>query len=237
VDPSDGPDSVRAHQLVNDLRTHARDVAATYTVGVAGATAQGLDFDSTLVSSIPLIAGLVFVLTFVMLAFAFRSLALPVLALLFNTLVVMASLGLLALILGAIHSAPMNSVTPILLFAVMFGLSMDYMVIIISRIVEAFRAGTPFTDAVTVGVRSTRAMINSAAVIMVAVFASFSSAQISIVREIGIGLAIAVILDALLVRMFIMPAVLRVLGPRVLGRRPAQADLDASSPEPVTVSA
>lgn len=237
VDPAEGPDSVRAHELVHDLRSEAVEVAAGYTVGVTGATAQGVDFDNTLIEAIPLIAGLVFVLTFVMLAFAFRSVILPVLALFFNTLVVLASLGLLTWIVGLAGSAPLNSVTPVLLFAVMFGLSMDYMVIIISRIVEAFGAGKPFADAVTLGVRGTRSMINSAAIIMVAVFASFSSAQISIVREIGIGLAIAVILDALVVRMFIMPAVLRVLGPRVLGSRKVGAIDAGEAPVPDKVPA
>lgn len=234
VDPSEGPDSVRAHELVSDLRNHVADAATGYTTGVTGATAQGVDFDNTLIQSIPLIAALVFVLTFGMLAFAFRSVILPVLALFFNTLVVLASLGLLTGLVSVANNAPLNSVTPVLLFAVMFGLSMDYMVIIISRIVEAFGHGKPFTEAVTFGVRGTRSMINSAAIIMVAVFASFSSAQISIVREIGIGLAIAVILDALVVRMFIMPAVLRVLGPRVLLRRNSpELDLDPAVPEKV----
>ncbi|WP_422935835.1 MMPL family transporter [Sinomonas sp. P47F7] len=221
VDTVEGPDSVRAHELVKEFRADGEAAPAPFTVHVTGATAQGVDFDETLVGSIPLIAGLVVVLTFVMLAFAFRSFLLPLLALFFNSLVVLASLGLLTGLLSLGGSAPLNSVTPILLFAVMFGLSMDYMVIIMSRIVEAYRSGSDFHVAVTTGVRATRSMINSAAIIMVAVFVSFSSAQISIVREIGFGLAIAVILDALVVRMFIMPAILRAAGPRVLGRASA----------------
>ncbi|WP_369045352.1 MMPL family transporter [Sinomonas sp. P10A9] len=232
VDTVEGPDSVRAHELVKDFRADGAAAPAPYTVRVTGATAQGFDFDQTLVSSIPLIAGLVVILTFVMLAFAFRSFLLPLLALGFNSLVVLASLGLLTGLLSLGGSAPLNSVTPILLFAVMFGLSMDYMVIIISRIVEAYRSGIAFHEAVTTGVRATRSMINSAAVIMVAVFVSFSSAQISIVREIGFGLAIAVILDALVVRMFIMPAILRVVGPRVLGRAPAGHPAHDGAPAP-----
>ena len=238
VDPSGSPDSVDAHELVSNLRSNMADTAAGYTVGVTGATAQGVDFDNTLIESIPLIAGLVFALTFVMLAFAFRSLILPILALLFNTLVVLASLGLLTGLMGLTTEAPLNSVTPILLFAVMFGLSMDYMVIIISRIVEIFGYGKSFSEAVTLGVQGTRSMINSAAIIMVAVFVSFSSAQISIVREIGIGLAIAVVLDAVVVRMFIMPSVLRVLGPRVLGARKArqfEAETSIAAKEPAPV--
>jgi RND superfamily putative drug exporter len=135
-------------------------------------------------------------------------------------------------------------VTPVLLFAVMFGLSMDYMVIIISRVIEVYRSGLSFDNAVTVGTTKTRAMINSAAIIMVAVFASFTSAQISIVREIGIGLGVAVILDALVIRMLVMPAVLRLIGHRILptpqdtsGRRFRNAPVAPSKPRATPVRA
>lgn len=233
VDPTSGPDSVATHNLVENLRTAAADIAPAGTaVGVTGATAQGTDFDQTLIDSIPWIIGIVFLLTFIMLTIAFKSMILPLLALGFNTLVILTSLGLLASLIQILTSAPMNSVTPILLFAVMFGLSMDYMVIIISRILEAYEGGLEFNDAITLGTRQTRAMINSAALVMVAVFASFMSAQISIVREIGIGLAIAVVLDAVVIRMVVMPAVLRALGPRVLGRsrRRGPNDLPTTGP-------
>lgn len=215
-----GPDSVRAHDLVADLRADLpQTIGDQVYVAVTGATAQGLDFDQTLVDAIPLVAALVFLLTFVMLLFAFRSLVLPLLALFFNTLVVGASLGILTMIQNAVSDVPLNSVTPILLFAVMFGLSMDYMVIIIARMSEAYRNGANFEDAIRTGVARTRTMINSAALIMVTVFLAFVTGKIAIVREIGIGLALAVIFDALVIRMIIMPAVLRVLGPRVFGKR------------------
>ena len=213
----EGPDSVEAHELVQLFREEGAPGGAD--LRVTGATAQGLDFDQALIASIPWIVLFVFILTFAMLAAAFRSALLPLVALVFNVLVVGASLGALTLISGALGSAPINSVTPVLLFAVMFGLSMDYMVIIVSRIIEHYRAGEPFAEAVAAGTRSTRAMINSAAIIMVAVFAAFGTAQISIVREIGIGLGIAVLLDALLIRIVVMPAILTLVGPRVLGRR------------------
>ena len=213
----EGPDSVEAHELVQLFREEGAPGGAD--LRVTGATAQGLDFDQALIASIPWIVLFVFILTFAMLAVAFRSALLPLVALVFNVLVVGASLGALTLISGALGSAPINSVTPVLLFAVMFGLSMDYMVIIVSRIIEHYRAGEPFAEAVAAGTRSTRAMINSAAIIMVAVFAAFGTAQISIVREIGIGLGIAVLLDALLIRVVVMPAILTLVGPRVLGRR------------------
>ncbi|PDQ34992.1 MAG: hypothetical protein B5766_08365 [Candidatus Lumbricidophila eiseniae] len=220
IETSDGPDSVRAHELVGTLRTALPPTLnGSVTVAVTGATAQGADFDQTLIRSIPLIAGLVFLLTFLMLMVAFRSAILPLLALFFNTLVVGASLGLLTLLQKTISDVPLNSVTPVLLFAVMFGLSMDYMVIIIARITEAYRDGKDFYHAIQTGTAQTRNMINSAALIMITVFLAFMTGQISIVREIGIGLALAVAFDALLIRMVIMPAVLRTLGPRVFGRR------------------
>lgn len=217
VTAADGPDSVAAHRLVAALRDMPH--ASTYSIAVTGATAQGLDFDTALESSLPWIVGFVFLLTFAMLLVAFGSPLLPLLALAFNTLVVGASLGILALLTDLVTRTPVNSVTPVLLFAVLFGLSMDYMVIIISRMIEEHRSGRTFDEAVTIGAASTRGMVNSAAVIMVAVFASFTSAQISIVREIGIGLGVAVVLDAVVIRMLVMPAVLRLIGPRALPGR------------------
>ena len=224
---AEGPDTVAAHGLVSTLRGVAHP--AGYSIAVAGATAQGLDFDTALEHSIPWIVGFVFVLTFLMLMIAFRSALLPLLALGFNTLVVGASLGLLPAATELVTRMPLNSVTPVLLFAVMFGLSMGYMVIIISRVIEAYRSGLPYSEAVSVGSAKTRGMVNSAAIIMVAVFASFTSAQISVVREIGIGLGVAVILDALVIRMLVMPAVLRLVGVPIIPRvrrvalRPAQS--------------
>jgi RND superfamily putative drug exporter len=219
------PDSVAAHDLVRQLREF--EERAGLEVLVSGATAQGLDFDDRLLAAIPWIVGFVFALTFGMLAVAFRSVLLPVLALAFNTLVVGSSLGVLTVVIGLTGSAPINSVTPVLLFAVMFGLSMDYLVIIISRIVELSSRGASFHDAVDFGVAQTRGMVNSAALIMVAVFAAFSTAQISIVREIGIGLALAILLDALVIRTLVMPVVFRLVGPRILPRRtPHQSTVD-----------
>ena len=224
VTASEGPDSIAAHELVTTMRTSAP--AGSLSLAVTGATAQGVDFDRTLLSSIPWIVLFVFALTFGMLVLAFRSVLLPLLALGFNGLVVLASLGVLTGFVALTGGGEINSVTPVLLFAVMFGLSMDYMVIIISRIIEAFESGEPFAAAVALGTARTRTMINSAAIIMIAVFASFASAQISIVREIGIGLGVAVLLDALAIRVLVMPAVLVLIGPRVLGTqrgRPAAA--------------
>ncbi|WP_286345651.1 MMPL family transporter [Frondihabitans sucicola] len=239
VTSTQGPDSVQAHDLVRTIRTGLPAALGTgASVAVTGATAQGLDFDNTLIAGFPLIAGVVLLLTFLMLAFAFRSALLPALALLFNVLVVAASLGLLTAVQHAVSTQPLNSVTPILLFAVMFGLSMDYMVIMISRMREAHRGGLAYDAAVLDGARRTRRMINSAAVIMIAVFCSFMTGQIGIVREIGIGLAIAVALDAVVIRIIVMPNILRAIGPRAFGAKRGTTETaseDAVLPGPEVV--
>ncbi len=232
------PDSDGAHRLVEDLRS---ELAADGTPGVqatlGGATAGGADFDRVVVDSIPAILGAVVLATLALLGWAFRSWRLPVLALVLNGLVVGASLGLLTLYSRRVLDEDINSVTPVLLFAIMFGLSMDYLVIMISRMREHFAAGADHEAAIGRGLRQTAGLVNGAAVVMVAVFASFMSAEISIVRQLGLGLALAVVLDAVVVRMVLMPAALHVLGPRVWGRaaRPAtptsSATVDPLDPE------
>lgn len=222
------PDSPAAHNLVRTLRTQLQNLAGTgLQVQVTGATAQGIDFDDLVVGSVPVILGGVAVATFVLLVWAFRSWRLPLMALVLNALVVCASLGVLTAVFQGWLDEPINSVTPLLLFAVMFGLSMDYLVIMISRMQELFRAGIPHDTAVRTGLKRTRGLVNGAALIMVAVFASFGTAEISIVRQLGLGLAVAVLLDAVVVRLLLMPAALQLLGPRVWGRSLPD---DASSP-------
>jgi putative drug exporter of the RND superfamily len=224
------PDTLASHHLVKDLRGRLGALTGDQvTARVAGATTVGVDFDDLVLRSIPLVVGAVALATFLLLLFGFRSVLLPLLALAFNAMVVAASLGILALI-SQNGEHVINSVTPPMLFAVMFGLSMDYMVIMIARMREFHREGATHCDAVLKGLARTAGLVNGAAVIMVAVFASFTSAQISIVRELGISLAVAVVLDALVIRCFVMPAALLLIGPRVWGRR---ADPVQPSPDPV----
>jgi RND superfamily putative drug exporter len=217
VTPDADPDSSGAHHLVSDLRSYLKGhTAPGVTAELAGATATGSDFDGLVVDSVPLVVLTVAVLSFLILFLAFRSTVLPLLALAFNLLVVGASLGFLTLVAsGADHS--INSVTPPMLFAVMFGLSMDYMVIMIARMREMYVDGASHRDAVLGGLARTAGLVNGAAAIMVAVFLSFTSAQISIVRELGISLATAVVLDAIVIRRLLMPATLLLLGDRIWG--------------------
>lgn len=214
------PDSNASHELVRSLK---RDVASAVGPGsrvyVAGATAQGVDFDRLVTRSIPLIVLVVALLTFVLLGFAFRSWVLPLISLVLNGLVVGASMGLLTLLSQDVLGRDINSVTPVLVFAVMFGLSMDYMVIMITRMREEFANTGDHLVAMSEGMRSTAGLVNSAAAIMIAVFVSFLSAKISVVQQLGVGLAIAVFLDAFIVRMFLLPAVLRLFSGKVWGLR------------------
>jgi RND superfamily putative drug exporter len=231
VTPDVDPDTTAAHELVKDLRAGLDQHTETgVTAEVAGATATGTDFDNLVERAIPLVVGAVALITFVILVLAFRSWLTPLLALIFNAAVVSASLGVLALI-SQDDAHVINSVTPPMLFAVMFGLSMDYMVIMISRMREMYLTGASHREAVLGGLARTAGLVNGAAAIMVAVFVSFTSARISIVRELGISLAVAVILDAVVVRRLIMPNALLLLGKRVWGR--AGHTVHAHKPSPI----
>lgn len=235
VTPAADPDSSSAHHFVDKLRTRLDQQTGPQVKGeIAGATATGADFDRLVVHSVPLVVGSVALISFLILLLAFRSALLPLLALGFNVAVVSASLGFLALVSGN-HDHSINSVTPLMLFAVMFGLSMDYMVIMISRMREMYLGGVSHREAVLGGLARTAGLVNGAAAIMAAVFLSFTSAQISIVRELGISLAVAVILDAVVVRRLMMPTALLLIGDRLWGgksRRISGASADDTTEPP-----
>ncbi|GGQ81072.1 MMPL family transporter [Couchioplanes azureus] len=217
------PDSDAAHDLVHALRERLPDaVPAGVTVQVTGATATGVDFDEVLTDTLPAVLGTVVLITVVLLARAFRSWLLPLLALALNALVVAASLGLLTLISQHGLGQRIDSTTPALVFAIMFGLSMDYMVIMISRMREHYTLHGDHHRAVSEGLRETAGLVNGAALIMVAVFASFLIAKVSVVQQLGLSLAIAVVLDAVVIRLVVMPAALHLIGPRVWGRAAAR---------------
>ncbi|MGI5351712.1 MMPL family transporter [Streptomyces sp. CA-250714] len=230
----DDPDSDAAHDLVRKLRDElpGADVLPGLDTKVTGATAHGVDFDDALIGALPAILGAVALITLALLTRAFRSWLLPLLALVLNAMVVGASMGLLTLISQEALGQRIDSTTPVLLFAIMFGLSMDYMVIMIARMREHYLRDPDHQRAVTEGMRSTAGLVNGAAVIMVAVFVSFLAARISVVQQLGLGLALAVVLDALVVRLLVMPAALHLLGPRVWGRVPSAAGTPAAGPEP-----
>ncbi|SFI89264.1 MMPL family transporter [Thermoflavimicrobium dichotomicum] len=213
VAPKTGPDHVKSHQLVEDIRQIVDSSSfQTIDVYVGGLTAIGYDFDQQILDSLPYVIGSVMLISFVILVLTFRSLLIPVKALLLNSLVMLASLGALVYFFVGSETETINSVTPIVLFAVLFGLSMDYEVLIISRIRELYDEGKSNEESVAQGIAETAVLVNGAALIMIAVFVAFAFADISVVAELGFGLAVSIFLDATLVRSILVPVTMRLFG-------------------------
>jgi uncharacterized membrane protein YdfJ with MMPL/SSD domain len=206
-----------------------RDDIIPATVGRVGgveANATGMaaaskDFRDQLSSRLPLIFGFVFALAFLLLLFTFRSIVIPIKAILLNLLSVGAAYGVLVLVfqdgrlenlLGFTSNGGITSWLPLFLFVILFGLSMDYHVFILSRIREAWQHGTSTTEAVRHGIASTAGTVTSAAVVMVFVFSVFVTLSFLDFKEMGVGLAVAVLIDATIVRGVLLPAVMKLLG-------------------------
>jgi len=192
-------------------------------VYVTGETAGSRDFGRQLASKAPLVFMFVLGLAFLVLLMAFRSLTVALTAIVLNLLSIGASYGLMVLvfqhhwfdgILGYTSTGTIATWIPLFMFAILFGLSMDYHVFILSRVVENRRRGMSTTDAIERGIASTAGVITSAAVIMVAVFSIFGTLSQVSMKQIGVGLASAVLLDATVVRAVLLPAVMAMLGER-----------------------
>jgi RND superfamily putative drug exporter len=217
-------------RLVPELR-HELPAAE---VAVTGSTASQLDFGSALTSHLPLVVAFVLVTAFVVLMRAFRSVVVALTALALNVLSVGAAYGLLVLVfqhgfanslLGVQSTGFIIDWLPLFLFVVLFGLSMDYHVFVVSRIREARMQGDPTDVAVARGVTSSAGVVTSAAAVMVGVFSVFASLSLLQFKQLGVGLAAAVLIDATIVRAVLLPAAMAVLGernwwlPRWLDRR------------------
>jgi RND superfamily putative drug exporter len=188
---------------------------------VGGGTASNMDYVTSLYTDFPKAVLIVAITTYIVLLFLFRSLALPLKALVMNTLSILASYGALVVIFqdGFLHQllgfSPLGFVEasiPILLFCSLFGLSMDYEVFLLSRIQEAFWLTGDNRRAVALGLQSSGGLITSAAAIIIVVCVCFATADIIIVKALGLGMALAVIMDATLVRGLLVPATMRLLG-------------------------
>ncbi|NOT07615.1 MAG: MMPL family transporter [Gemmatimonadales bacterium] len=189
---------------------------------VGGYVAASVDFQAELLRRFPLIIALVLGVTGVMLAIAFRSVLVPVKAVIMNSLSVSATFGLIVLVFqygfgGSLVGldGPTEAifvVVPVLVFAVVFGLSMDYEVFLLSRIKEAFDRTGRNTEATMEGVSATASVITSAALIMIVVFGAFAFARVLMVQFLGFGLAVAVFLDATVIRMVLVPAIMHLAG-------------------------
>jgi RND superfamily putative drug exporter len=189
---------------------------------VGGFTAGSIDFSHVLASKLPLFIGLVVLLSALLLLVIFRSLVIPVQAALMNLLSIGAAIGATVAVfqwgwlggLFGVQKGPVEPWIPVLMFAVVFGLSMDYEVFLVSRIREQWMRRRDASAAVADGVTLTGRVITAAAAIMVCVFVSFMLGDQRTIREFGFGLAFAVFLDAILVRSVLLPAVLQILGDR-----------------------
>ena len=188
---------------------------------VTGETAGDVDFNATNRSRAPIVFAFVLVLAFVLLLLTFRSLVIPLEAIVLNLLSVGAAYGVLVWIfqdghlqglLGFHSNGAVVTWLPLFLFTVLFGLSMDYHVFIVSRIKELVDRGVPNDEAVEQGIRTTAGTVTSAALVMVAVFSIFATLSTLDIKQMGVGLAVAVLIDATIVRAVLLPATMKLLG-------------------------
>lgn len=245
--PHSSPQAAATVTLVNDLRDHVfppleRRLGVQAAIG--GFTAGSIDFSHVLSVKLPLFIGLVVVLSALLLLVIFRSVVIPLQAAVMNLLSIGGALGAtvavfqwgwLGRLLG-VSAGPIEPWMPVLMFAVVFGLSMDYEVFLISRVREEWVHRGDATAAVADGIAFTGRVITAAAAIMVCVFLSFMLGDERTIKEFGFGLAIAVFLDALVVRCVMLPAVLQLLGgvtwklPGWLDARLPELNIEGSSP-------
>ncbi|ROR45003.1 RND superfamily putative drug exporter [Kitasatospora cineracea] len=226
---------------------------------VTGSTAGSVDFNRQMSDAMLPVFGFVVAFAFLLMLLSFRSLSVAVTAVVLNLLSVGAAYGVLALVfqhgvgaalIGTAGVGAVESWVPLFLFVILFGLSMDYHVFVVSRIKEARDAGLPTRAAVAHGIRSTAGVVTSAAVIMVGVFAVFGTLSMQSMKQMGVGLAVAVLIDATVIRAVLLPAVMTLLDeknwylPRWLhrlpraGAEPAPAGLPAAPrPEPAPAGA
>jgi RND superfamily putative drug exporter len=223
--PSSAPQAVATTNLVNHLRNDVappiqHQTGATMLVG--GFTAGSIDFSHVLANKLPLFIGIVVVLSALLLFVIFRSIVIPIQAALMNLLSIGGALGVTVLVFQkgwfasviGVEKGPVEPWIPVLMFAVVFGLSMDYEVFLISRVREQWIRRQDASEAVADGIAFTGRVITAAAAIMICVFLSFMFGNERVLKEFGFGLAVAVLLDAVVVRCILLPAVLELLGPR-----------------------
>ena len=195
--------------------------AGAQVVGVTGFTAGSLDFNDVMASNIWYVLAFVFLMAFILLLVTFRSIVIPIKAIVLNLLSVGAALGIVTWVFQDGHlenflnfqsNGSVSSWFPLMLFVILFGLSMDYHVFILSRIREAFDRGETTDEAIAHGIKSTAGVVTAAALVMVAVFSIFATLSFIDMKQFGVGLGVAILLDATLVRGVLLPATMKLLG-------------------------
>ncbi|MGO4489414.1 MMPL family transporter [Microbacterium sp. 2RAF4] len=245
VVPEEGPNSASTERLVQDLRSMS-PVAEGITLGVAGQAAINIDISEALAGVLPLYLVVVVGLSLLIMIVVFRSLLVPIIATGGFVLSLFATYGLIvavfqfgwgAEIIGLHSTGPILSFLPVILVGILFGLAMDYQLFLASGMREAFVHGASARDAVAQGFRAGRSVVIAAALIMVSVFGGFIFSESTIIRSIGFGLAFGVLLDAFVVRMLLMPALMHLLGrsawwlPRWLDRILPNVDMEGAALE------
>ncbi|MEA2233205.1 MAG: putative drug exporter of the superfamily [Solirubrobacteraceae bacterium] len=223
--PKTGPQEEETTKLLDRLREQIIPPLQGATgahVSIGGQTASQEDFTATIASKLPLFVGMVVLLSALLLMAVFRSVLIPIKAALMNLLSIGAALGFVTLVfqdgigsdlLGA-GTGPVESFVPVMLFAIVFGLSMDYEMFLVSRIHEEWLRTGEASRAVRNGLATTGRVITAAAAIMIVVFLSFGLGTERVIKEFGLGLAMAVLLDALVIRCLLVPALMQLLGRR-----------------------
>ena len=261
VVPKGSPQDASTTELVHRLRDDtvpAGTQGTSLDVHVGGQTALGVDLADTLGSRLPYMFLAILLLSFVLLMLVFRSILVPLKAVVMNLLSIGAAYGVIVAIfqwgwvkdaIGIGKEGPIEAWVPMMLFAIVFGLSMDYEVFLLSRIKEEYDRTHDNADAVAAGLAKTARLITAAAAIMICVFGSFVLSDLRVLKLIGFGLAFAVFIDATIVRLLLVPATMELLGDRnwwfpkwlewlprvnVEGTPdPALAGTEAREPEPV----
>jgi RND superfamily putative drug exporter len=247
VFPRSSPQSAQTTRLVTHLRSSVLpplERATNTTVYIGGATAAQADFAHVLASKLPLFIGVVIALSALLLLIVFRSFMIPLQAAVMNLLSIGAALGVVQAIfergwlsgLFGVQPGPIEAFVPVMAFAIVFGLSMDYEVFLISRVHEEWRSREDASAAVRVGLTHTGRVITAAAAVMVSVFGAFALSGNRVLELFGLVMATAVFLDAFVIRMVLLPAVLELLGrrtwafPRGLDRRLPRLAIEPERP-------
>jgi putative drug exporter of the RND superfamily len=225
VVPTTAPDSPKTDDLVQKLRDDVLPEAVSgtgATAYVGGSTATFIDLGDRIASRLLLFIGAVIALSFVLLMIVFRSILVPLKAAIMNLLSIGASYGVVVAVfqwgwvkglVGLDETVPIVAFVPMMMFAILFGLSMDYEVFLLSRIREEYQRTGDNLDSVVHGLASTGRVISSAALIMISVFLAFVPNPDPTVKMLGLGLAVAVLVDATIVRLVLVPATMELLGP------------------------
>jgi RND superfamily putative drug exporter len=226
VTPSSTAQAEETADLVNSLREDVVPAAESGTglqVYVGGSTASGIDFSEALTAKLPVYLGIIAVLGFVLLAIAFRSVLVPLVGAVTNLLSIAAGLGVITAVFqfgwaselfGVGSGAPVEGFVAVIVVGIVFGLSMDYQVFLVSRMHEEWTSTRDNRRAVRVGTSETGRVIATAAAIMACVFAAFGFTGERIIAELGVAMGAAVLVDAFLVRMVLVPAIMHRLGDR-----------------------